>query len=76
MGKVGGENPQQLLLIARLQAVMQPQGLFRRGGIELAEGDRAELAAIAIGANVAQLQTGLFVEQNGPASALLGRSRE
>ncbi len=74
--KVWGENPQQLFLLAGLQAVVQPEGLFRRGGIQVGEDKRAELVAVTLGAHVAQLQVGLFVEQNGPASVMFGRSRE
>ncbi|MCY1180190.1 hypothetical protein D9M73_206200 [compost metagenome] len=55
---------------------MQPQGLFRGGGIQVGEYQRAELVAVTLGAHVAQLQVGLFVEQNGPASVMFGRSRE
>ena len=74
--QVRSEDAQQLLLVTRFQAIVQPQGLFSRCGIEFAKGGRAELAAIAIGTHVAQLQVGLFIEQNGPASALFGRSRQ
>ncbi len=75
-GKVRGKYPQQLFLVAGLQAVVQPQGLFRRRCIQLGENQRAELVAVALGAHIAQLQVGLFVEQNGPASVMFGSCRE
>ncbi|MNH21234.1 hypothetical protein D3C79_810340 [compost metagenome] len=74
--KVWGENPQQLLLIAGFQAIVQPQGLFCGGSVQVSEQQGAELVAVAVGAHVAQLQVGLFVEQHRPASAFFGRSRE
>ncbi|MCY1427352.1 hypothetical protein D9M71_431930 [compost metagenome] len=74
--QVRGEHPQQLFLVAGFQAVVQPQGLFRRGSIQVGQDQRAELVAITLGAYVAQLQVGLFVEQNSPASVIFGRSRE
>jgi hypothetical protein len=55
---------------------VQPQGLSSRGSIKVGERQWAELVAIALGAHIAQLQVGLFVEQNGPASVVFGRSRK
>lgn len=74
--QVRGENPQQLFLVARFQAVMQPQGLFCRCGIQFGKHQRAELVTVALGTHVAQLQVGLFIEQHRPAPAMIGRSRE
>ncbi|MCY1461286.1 hypothetical protein D9M68_865290 [compost metagenome] len=74
--KVRGKYPQQLLLVTWCQTIVQPQGLSSRGSIKVGERQWAELVAIALGAHIAQLQVGLFVEQNGPASVMFGRSRK
>ena len=52
------------------------QGLPSRGSINVGERQWAELVAIALGAHIAQLQVGLFVEQNSPATVMFGRSRK
>ncbi|MNH09350.1 hypothetical protein D3C78_702110 [compost metagenome] len=70
------EDPQQLFVLAGFQAVVQPQRLVWRCSIELVELEGAELVAVALGAHVTELQVGLFIEQNRPATALFGRRRE
>ncbi|MNE67647.1 hypothetical protein D3C80_1632680 [compost metagenome] len=75
-GEVGREDPQQLFVLPGFQAVMQPQRLVWRCGIELVQFEGAELVAVAFGTYVAKLQVGLFVEQNCPSTAVFGRNRE
>ncbi|MNH08561.1 hypothetical protein D3C79_679800 [compost metagenome] len=71
-GQVRREDPQQLFVLPGFQAIVQPQRLVRRCGIELVQLNRAELITVAIGTYIAELQVGLFVEQNRPATALFG----
>ena len=61
--QVRGET--RSFLVARFQAVMQPQACLpvRCGGKD----QRAELVTVALGTHVAQLQVGLFIEQHRPA---------
>ncbi|MNO83035.1 hypothetical protein D3C76_743250 [compost metagenome] len=71
-GQVRREDPQQLFVLPGFQAIVQPQRLVWRCGIELVQLNRAELITVAIGTYIAELQVGLFVEQNRPATALFG----
>ncbi|MNZ61188.1 hypothetical protein D3C78_792770 [compost metagenome] len=71
-GQIRREDPQQLFVLPGFQAIVQPQRLVWRCGIKLVQLNRAELITVAIGTYIAELQVGLFVEQNRPATALFG----
>ncbi len=70
--EVWSEDAQQLFLLTGFEPVVQPEGLVGRCGVELEQADGAELVAVAFRAHIAQLQVGLFIEQDRPACALLG----
>ncbi|MNL02875.1 hypothetical protein D3C87_1233960 [compost metagenome] len=61
--QVGCEYSQQLLMLARCKTKAKPERAVGLGCRDAFEIDRTELVGIARGADVAQLQVALFVEQ-------------
>ncbi len=72
LGQVRGEYPQHLLVLAGLQLEAYPQRTVRLCSGNPVQFDGAELIGVAGGANVAQLQVGLFIKQDCPTTALCG----
>ncbi|MCY1221509.1 hypothetical protein D9M68_523130 [compost metagenome] len=72
VGQVGGEDPQQLLVLDGRKLVVQPQGAAAAGGVELVEFDRGELGEGLLGADLLQLKVGAGIEQHAPLP-LFGR---